>query len=87
MAKNLNGSFFTTKSLNGENEVDINHLIAESASIDDLSCSQLEIGDLNVIGKFGAIDNSINLLEAAIDDLSGNKDFIDLSCAYLDVSK
>ena len=47
MAKNLNGSFFTTKSLNGENEVDINNLIAESASIDDLSCSQLEIGDLN----------------------------------------
>ena len=83
MAKNLNGSFFTTKSLNGENEVDINNLIAESAQIDDLSCSQLEIGTLNVIGKFGSIDNSINLLEQSIDDLSSN---LDISCANIDVS-
>jgi hypothetical protein len=86
MTKNLNGSFFTSKSLNGENELDINNLVAESASIDDLSCSQLEIGTLNVIAKFGSIDNSINLLEQSIDDLSGNKDFIDISCANIDVS-
>jgi hypothetical protein len=83
MSKNLNGSFFTSKSLNGENEVDINNLIAESATIDDLSCSQLEIGDVNVIAKFGSIDNSINLLEQSIDDLSSN---IDISCANIDVS-
>ena len=86
MTKNLNGSFFTSKSLNGENELDINNLVCESAQIDDLSCSQLEIGDVNVIAKFGAIDNSINLLEQSIDDLSGNKDFIDISCANIDVS-
>ena len=83
MTKNLSGAFFTTKSLNGENELDINNLVAESAQIDDLSCSQLEIGDVNVIAKFGAIDNSINLLEQSIDDLSGN---LDISCANIDVS-
>ena len=86
MTKNLNGSFFTSKSLNGENELDINNLVCESAQIDDLSCSQLEIGDLNVIGKFGAIDNSINLLEQSIDDLSGNLTSTDISCASIDVS-
>ena len=83
MTKNLNGSFFTSKSLNGENELDINNLVAESAQIDDLSCNQLEIGDVNVIAKFGSIDNSINLLEQSIDDLSGN---LDISCANIDIS-
>ena len=79
MSKNLNGSFFTTKSLNGDNDVEINKLIASTGFIDDLSCNQLQIGTLNVIGKFGIIDNSINALE-------NNTDFIDLSCANIDVS-
>ena len=83
MSKNLNGSFFTTKSLNGENDIEINKLVSSQAVIDDLSCNQLSIGDLNVIGKFGSIDNSINLLEQSIDDLSSN---LDISSNSLDVS-
>lgn len=84
MSKNLNGSFFTSKNLNGNNDIEINKLVAQKGIIDDISCNNLDLGNINVNDKFFIIDNSINILDDSINSVDVTR--IELSLNILDIS-